>query len=75
MKRYKTTASGHCLVSARTCNGCKALEHFDRRWVCRLHGFECDPVKGVPLADCPKPKSNKAMVEINIELSRENSKP
>lgn len=58
------------LVRARTCNGCRALEDFNRSWSCRMHGFGCDPINGVPNAPCPKPKTLADMVRINEALRR-----
>jgi hypothetical protein len=58
------TRTMNALVRAQTCCGCRACEYdADCNWRCSL-GFPMTQRK--PLAQCPKPRSIRAMVEYSL---------
>jgi hypothetical protein len=55
------------LVKARTCQGCRALEHQQYTSKCNLKGFKCS-MYGIPEQPCPKPKTIDAYFNVYHEI-------
>ena len=49
----------------RTCEGCRALDTFTGVYTCAIH-YEIDWYKGIPLEECPKPRTIRKLVDIQL---------
>lgn len=58
---------GYKYIMKKSCEGCKAFDFNSTNnlylWKCCLN-YKIDNIKGIPLENCPKPKTIKKMIDL-----------